>query len=38
MRRIRADFEYDTEAAMVSTPISEAFGERGGIYTGFRPY
>jgi transglutaminase-like putative cysteine protease len=35
MRRIRADFKYDTKATMVSTPISEAFEKRHGVCQDF---
>lgn len=35
MRRIRADFKYDTKATVVSTPLSEAFGKRRGVCQDF---
>ncbi|VTZ26092.1 Transglutaminase [Methylocella tundrae] len=35
MRRIRADFKYDTKATVVSTPISEAFEKRRGVCQDF---
>jgi transglutaminase-like putative cysteine protease len=35
MRRIKADFKYDTKATVVSTPISEAFGKRHGVCQDF---
>ncbi len=35
MRRIRADFKYDTKATQVSTPISEAFQKRRGVCQDF---
>ncbi len=35
MRRIRADFKYDTKATLVSTPISEAFQKRRGVCQDF---
>jgi transglutaminase-like putative cysteine protease len=35
MRRIKADFKYDTKATVVSTPISEAFGKRRGVCQDF---
>ncbi len=35
MRRIKADFKYDTKATMVSTPLSEAFGKRRGVCQDF---
>jgi transglutaminase-like putative cysteine protease len=35
MRRIKADFKYDTKATMVSTPISEAFANRHGVCQDF---
>jgi transglutaminase-like putative cysteine protease len=35
MRRIRADFKYDTKATVVSTPISEAFCKRHGVCQDF---
>ncbi|SFK19701.1 transglutaminase family protein [Methylocapsa palsarum] len=35
MRRIRADFKYDTKATVVSTPIWEAFEKRRGVCQDF---
>jgi transglutaminase-like putative cysteine protease len=35
MRRIKADFKYDTKATVVSTPLSEAFGKRRGVCQDF---
>lgn len=35
MRRIKADFRYDTKATVVSTPLSEAFGKRHGVCQDF---
>lgn len=35
MRRIKADFKYDTKATVVSTPISEAFEKRHGVCQDF---
>jgi transglutaminase-like putative cysteine protease len=35
MRRIKADFKYDTKATVVSTPISEAFSKRHGVCQDF---
>ncbi|MCI0467554.1 MAG: transglutaminase family protein [Beijerinckiaceae bacterium] len=35
MRRIKADFKYDTKATVVSTPISEAFAKRRGVCQDF---
>lgn len=35
MRRIRADFKYDTKATVVSTPLSEAFTKRHGVCQDF---
>ena len=35
MRRIKADFKYDTKATVVSTPILEAFGKRRGVCQDF---
>lgn len=35
MRRIKADFKYDTKATVVSTPISEAFQKRRGVCQDF---
>jgi transglutaminase-like putative cysteine protease len=35
MRRIRADFKYDTKATVVSTPLSEAFEKRHGVCQDF---
>jgi len=35
MRRIKADFKYDTKATIVSTPLSEAFEKRHGVCQDF---
>ena len=35
MRRIRTDFDYDTDATQVSTPLAEAFERRGGVCQDF---
>jgi transglutaminase-like putative cysteine protease len=35
MRRINADFKYDTKATVVSTPVSEAFSKRRGVCQDF---
>lgn len=35
MRRIKADFKYDTKATVVSTPVSEAFSKRRGVCQDF---
>lgn len=35
MRRIKADFKYDTKATVVSTPVLEAFGKRRGVCQDF---
>lgn len=35
MRRIKADFKYDTKATVVSTPLSEAFEKRHGVCQDF---
>jgi len=35
MRRMKADFKYDTKATVVSTPLSEAFGKRRGVCQDF---
>jgi transglutaminase-like putative cysteine protease len=35
MRRIKADFKYDTKATVVSTPLSEAFAQRRGVCQDF---
>lgn len=35
MRRIKADFKYDTKATVVSTPIWEAFEKRRGVCQDF---
>jgi len=35
MRRIKADFKYDTKSTVVSTPISEAFRKRRGVCQDF---
>jgi transglutaminase-like putative cysteine protease len=35
MRRMKADFKYDTKATVVSTPLYEAFGKRRGVCQDF---
>ena len=35
MRRIRADFRYDPKATEISTPLAEAFAQRGGVCQDF---
>jgi transglutaminase-like putative cysteine protease len=35
MRRIKADFKYDTKATVVSTPVLEAFRKRRGVCQDF---
>jgi transglutaminase-like putative cysteine protease len=35
MRRIKADFKYDTKATVVSTPVAEAFSKRRGVCQDF---
>ncbi len=35
MQRIRRDFRYDPEATLVSTPLSQAFEQRGGVCQDF---
>jgi len=35
MRRMKADFKYDTKATLVSTPVSEAFEKRHGVCQDF---
>jgi transglutaminase-like putative cysteine protease len=35
MRRMKADFKYDTKATAVSTPVSEAFEKRHGVCQDF---
>jgi transglutaminase-like putative cysteine protease len=35
LRRIKADFKYDTKATLVSTPLSEAFQKRHGVCQDF---
>jgi transglutaminase-like putative cysteine protease len=35
MRRMKADFKYDTKATVVSTPVSEAFEKRRGVCQDF---
>ena len=35
MRRMQADFKYDTKATVVSTPLSEAFEKRHGVCQDF---
>jgi transglutaminase-like putative cysteine protease len=35
MRRVKADFKYDTKATAVSTPVSEAFEKRHGVCQDF---
>ena len=35
MARIRADFRYDPKATLISTPLSQAFDQRGGVCQDF---